>query len=143
MGGSFFSVLKVGLLSESVGTPSGVWKIYPHFLNTAGDGRPLYPGGAGRISPVVAVILRFPLFHSLYYDYESLIKIYMDGEYKGLGTRSALAYPVSLDGSFIFRAPYCCLDKFMLESRPQILYNNNASTPLYPTNVRKGDALWM
>ena len=60
MGGSFFSVLKVGLLSESVGTPSGVWKIYPHFLNTAGDGRPLYPGGAGRISPVVAVILRFP-----------------------------------------------------------------------------------
>ncbi len=37
----------------------------------------------------------------------------------------------------------CCLDKFLLESRPQILYNNNASTPLYPTNVRKGDALWI
>ena len=141
MGGYFFSVLKVGLLSKSVGTPSGVWKIHPHFLNTAGDGKPLYLGGGGRISPVVAVILRYPLFHSLYYDYESLIKIYMDGEYKGLGTRSAQSLTVSLDEPSIFR--YCCLDKFMLESRPQILYNNNASTPLYPTNVRKGDALWM
>jgi stage V sporulation protein S len=34
-------------------------------------------------------------------------------------------------------------DKFPLESRPQILYNDYASTPLYPTNVRKGAAMDM
>jgi hypothetical protein len=71
---------------------SGMWKNRPQFINTTGDGEPPNPGGGGMVAPVVAVIFRFPLFHSSYYDYDSLIMNIM------MGKKSIFA-PEVLDGT--------------------------------------------